>query len=152
MNVISLDDHLEAQPGTYILVLQAQQPATINVGRAGMMEVQPGCYLYTGSAFGPGGLRGRLAHHLRPVVRPHWHIDYLRQETSVVEIWAFVGATNLEHDWAKTLYASPLCAVPMPRFGASDCRCRAHLVFCQARPELTAFQWSGRLPEICKRR
>ena len=148
MNTILWDDTLKAQPGTYILVLQAQQPATINVGRLGMMGVKPGCYLYTGSAFGPGGLRGRLAHHLRPVIRPHWHIDYLRQTASVVEIWATVGSTNLEHDWAQALYASPLCAVPCSHFGASDCRCRAHLVFCQARPEITAFHWPGRQPEI----
>lgn len=150
MNAIIGDVHREAQPGTYILVLQAQQPATINVGRLGMMEVRPGYYLYTGSAFGPGGLCGRLAHHLRPVIRPHWHIDYLRQAANVVEIWISIGPTSLEHQWAQALYASSLCAVSCLHFGASDCRCRAHLVFCQARPEITAFHWPGRVPEIFK--
>ena len=35
----------------------------------------PGCYVYAGSARGPGGIRARVRRHLRPDKTPHWHID-----------------------------------------------------------------------------
>jgi Uri superfamily endonuclease len=34
-----------------------------------------------------GGVRGRLAHHMRIAGCPHWHIDYLRRHTTLEEIW-----------------------------------------------------------------
>jgi Uri superfamily endonuclease len=71
-------DMLPVAPGSYILILRADQAATISVGRLGDVPIVPGWYLYTGSALGTGGLHGRVRHHLRPVTRPHWHIDYLR--------------------------------------------------------------------------
>ena len=89
--------HLPAAPGSYVLVLAASAPATIAVGRLGEMEVAPGWYLYTGSALGGGGLAGRLRHHLRPVARPHWHIDYLRQVAELRAIWYVVDTVRWEH-------------------------------------------------------
>ena len=66
---------LPAAPGSYLLILHVAHPAAIVVGRFGKVAVASGWYLYTGSALGPGGLRGRLRHHLQPAPRPHWHID-----------------------------------------------------------------------------
>jgi Uri superfamily endonuclease len=102
------------------------------------MAVQPGYYLYVGSAFGPGGLQGRLAHHHKVPASPHWHIDYLRQAAEVVEVWAVEGPEKREHAWAQALCSCPDCSIPLNRFGASDCRCPAHLVY---RPERPTQEW-----------
>jgi Uri superfamily endonuclease len=123
-------------PGSYILILRAEQRAEITVGRLGSVRVAPGWYLYTGSALGTGGLRGRVRHHLRPVTRPHWHIDHLRQVCVVVEIWYTVDTRRREHDWATLLGQS---ATPIPGFGASDCSCRAHGFHQPRQPELLNF-------------
>lgn len=103
---------------------------TIQIGALGALNVTPGTYIYVGSAFGPGGLSGRLQHHLRPAVHPHWHIDYLRQATEVTEIWYSVSSERLECTWARQLGAMPETSIPLKKFGASDCGCPAHLFFC----------------------
>lgn len=127
---------LPALPGSYILVLRAAQHVEVTVGRLGNVCVIPGWYLYTGSALGPGGLRGRVRHHVRPVLRPHWHIDYLRQVCTVMEVWYAVAARRWEHNWAAVLGHS---ATPIPGFGASDCHCTTHCFFQPHPPELSFF-------------
>jgi len=53
----------------------ATKAVAIRVGKLGVLPLQPGFYVYVGSAHGPSGLRARLAHHLGPGSRRHWHID-----------------------------------------------------------------------------
>ncbi len=113
------------------------------------MLVQPGFYLYIGSAFGPGGLGGRLSHHLSPVESPHWHIDYLRPVTSLAEVWVTEDRQKREHEWAQALAASREAIIPKPGFGASDCHCRAHLFFFPVRPTLEWF--SVRIKMVLRR-
>ncbi len=73
--------------GTYVLILHAGSPAArVAIGRFGVLAVQPGYYVYVGSAFGPGGLKARLAHHAGPAKSPHWHIDYLRAALPLREL------------------------------------------------------------------
>ncbi len=74
-----------SSPGTYVLVLAVPRTPRISVGRLGIAGFPAGTYLYIGSAWGPGGLRARIAHHFKPAWRPHWHIDYLRRRARVVE-------------------------------------------------------------------
>ena len=50
---------MDAHPGTYALMLQADRRQTVQVGRLGQLAVEPGCYVYVGSALGPGGVRAR---------------------------------------------------------------------------------------------
>lgn len=125
-------------PGSYILVLRSDHQAVIPIGRLGAGTVTPGWYLYTGSALGAGGLRGRLQHHLRPVARPHWHIDFLRQVCAVTAVWYAVGERRWEHDWAGLL-AQQAQPAPCPGFGASDCRCIAHCFFLSKKPSPVQF-------------
>jgi Uri superfamily endonuclease len=94
----------------------------------------PGWLLYVGSAFGPGGLAGRLRHHLRSAAKPHWHIDYLRAALPLVEVWLCPGPQRLEHRLALALHAAPDSSIPLPRCGASDCTCPAHLFAFAERP------------------
>ena len=121
-------------PGTYILVLRVDSPSTVAVGRLGTAALDAGWVLYVGSAFGPGGLAARLLHHLRPTAKPHWHIDYVRAALELCEIWVCASPQRLEHRFAAVLHSAPGSSIPLPRCGASDCRCAAHLFHFAARP------------------
>lgn len=121
-------------PGTYILVLRVDSPCTVVVGRLGTAALAPGWILYVGSAFGPGGLAARVGHHLRPASKPHWHIDYVRAALDLCEIWVCASPERLEHRFAAALHSAPGSSVPLPRCGASDCRCAAHLFHFAVRP------------------
>lgn len=114
--------------GTYALLLRCRKTARLRVGRWGTLEAQPGYYLYIGSAFGPGGLRARLARHCRSAKRTHWHIDYLRPITAIQAIWLCPSDEHLEHNWARTL-SNDRILTPISGFGCSDCRCESHLFY-----------------------
>ena len=120
---------LPSAPGTYALALRLATP--VEIGIAGRrVHLPPGLYIYVGSAHGPGGLRARLGRHLRGDGRPRWHIDALRSVSEVVGWHVAVSPLRLECVWAQALASLPGAAIPVPGFGASDCRaaCPAHLV------------------------
>lgn len=112
--------------GTYALLFRSRS-ATIRVGALGEVVLLVGAVVYVGSAFGPGGLAGRLRHHLRPVTRPHWHLDHLRPALELRGAWVGAGTRRTEHDWARIFAELPSVAIPRKKFGASDCRCPSHL-------------------------
>jgi len=127
------------QSGTYALVLSSSAHAPIQVGKLGSLQLQPGFYVYIGSAHGPGGLRARLAHHLEPSGRPHWHIDYLRTHVTPEEVWFCYDRISWECRWAKCLGTLPGASIPLAGFGASDCACESHLYFFGNCPSRAAF-------------
>lgn len=137
---------LPASTGTYILILHLSQPAQLTIGRAGLFVFPAGYYAYVGSAFGPGGLRARLKHHLAPPAKPHWHIDYLRPAAPLCELWHSASTVRREHQWAALLCAMPAAALPAPRFGASDCTCASHLVHFPHMPDAAPFSGITRFP------
>jgi Uri superfamily endonuclease len=120
--------------GTYILVCQASQAGFVSTGGLGRLSVRKGYFLYVGSALGPGGLRARLAHHMRPAPKPRWHIDYLRTVAPLRQIWFCYGPERREHDWASALRELHGASIPFPRFGSSDCGCASHLFFFEKCP------------------
>jgi Uri superfamily endonuclease len=134
-------------PGTYVLILRSEITRTIQVGRMGTLTIQPGFYLYTGSALGPGGLRARVSRHFRGSEKLHWHIDYLRQYADPVAAWLAPDALRREHQWADALSRWKSLEPMMPGFGASDCGCVTHLFISAAQPAFGAFQaqleWCG---------
>lgn len=113
------------QPGTYRLLWQVLQPARVQVGRLGELELVRGYYAYIGSAYGPGGLQARIRHHLRAHhPRPHWHLDYLRPYWQpLAQHWQL--QQRCECAWAQQLLAAGATPIA-PRFGASDCHCAGH--------------------------
>ncbi|MDF1817623.1 MAG: GIY-YIG nuclease family protein [Immundisolibacteraceae bacterium] len=142
--MVALTDDSPAAPGDgsvgcYLLRLNLPAAATIEVGRAGRRQFMAGAYLYVGSAFGPGGVRGRLAHHLRLSARPHWHIDYLRHHAEIDEIWFAETDRRLERRWADGVKAMTACQPMVPGLGASDCDCETHLFYFESPPELPRF-------------
>jgi Uri superfamily endonuclease len=135
---------MKPDPGTYALILQSQSNGTIQIGRWGMLDLQPGYYIYIGSAFGPGGVKARVSHHLRMNKRKHWHIDYLRAHVTTVETWVSYATEHLEHVWAGILLELPEVN-PVKGFGCSDCKCQSHLFFTMDTPES---HWLGEVEKM----
>ena len=121
-------------PGTYILSLHVGETRRIVVGRLGALDFSRGAYLYVGSAL--GGLEGRLRRHLRENKRLHWHIDYLLTCADVREVWYREGEERLECEWARSLLQRSWIHPFEAPFGASDCRCRTHLLVAEQHPRL----------------
>ena len=121
--------------GSYALVLAVKTPISIQVGRLGRFRFSRGYYVYLGSAQGPGGLSARLGRHLKTGKPLRWHIDYLRQQADVYDIWTLPGSRNYEHRWARLLSAAGGASMPVAGFGASDCACNTHLFYFRRPPE-----------------
>ena len=126
--------------GTYVLIASMAQMKRVGFGSLGAHGIVPGFYAYVGSAFGSGGLRARIGHHLESTAEPHWHIDYLLGVAEPIEVWYTTENQKLEHHWADLLENAPQFRIPIPRFGSSDYhRSRSsHLFFSKRRP---AFRW-----------
>lgn len=128
MDYTSLEtERLPQQKGTYVLLMHIAKPHQLTVGRLGQHRFAQGWYAYVGSAFGPGGLRARLRHHLRRSAAPRWHIDYLTRMVVPSEVWVSVNPKRWEHSIAQWLQGLNDSGIPVPGFGCSDCRCRSHL-------------------------
>ncbi len=126
----SISQHILADssssPGTYALILESHTRQNIQIGRWREIEIQPGYYVYIGSALGPGGVRARVARHFRTTKSNHWHIDYLRSRLKPVGAWVSHSPVRLECQWASTL-AGQDSFMPVAGFGCSDCHCHSHL-------------------------
>lgn len=130
---------LRPDPGTYILVLKSSRTCSLQIGRCGKLSVEPGWYLYVGSAFGPGGARARVGRHLKKANTQRWHIDYLLAVMDVHEVWLSYDKRRHEASWGHALLTMSAIKIPLPGFGASDSHLQSHLVYCQRQPPLAAF-------------
>ncbi|MBI2906467.1 MAG: GIY-YIG nuclease family protein [Chloroflexi bacterium] len=124
--------------GAYVLVLVLDRPTSIAVGKLGEFSFPAGYYAYVGSAL--GGLDGRLRRYVGPIVRRHWHIDYLRPRARLVDIWYAFSRERRECAWARALAALSGTRVVAPGFGSSDCRCRSHLFHSHDLPSFGVFR------------
>jgi len=131
---------MKNHPGTYAIILKPRAERSIKVGKLGMLRVQDGYYIYVGSAFGPGGLKARIAHHKRKSHRSRWHIDYLRATAEIQEVWYTYDSKPREHQWVETLAAAKASTAPYPGFGSSDCSCLTHLYFFKSKPTISSFR------------
>jgi Uri superfamily endonuclease len=140
---------LTAAPGTYGLILTLAHPTRCTIGALGEHTLPPGPYVYAGSAWGPGGLKARVGRHLRGDGAVRWHIDYLRRHADPVAVWLAPEA-HLECEWAAALAATPGAEIVVPRFGASDCSCAAHLFhFATGDPTALALPGEPHLLKVC---
>jgi Uri superfamily endonuclease len=126
--------------GTYALIYRCATAVEVVVGKLGPVFLPSGYWIYVGSAFGPGGLRSRLTHHLRVSHHPHWHLDYIKSALNPFEIWTTIDAVKREHDWAKAFSSLKGASRPVYGFGASDCACRSHLIHMPRRPRFADFK------------
>jgi len=120
-------DAVPATGGAYALILRLEKEAAIDLPRFGPEPIAPGWYLYAGSAYGPGGLRARLARHFRPAKKPHWHIDRLTSICAPAAALSVPGGN--ECAVVSELIASGAFRFALTGFGATDCRqCKSHLL------------------------
>jgi Uri superfamily endonuclease len=131
---------LRVSKGIYVLVFEVPTPLRLAVGKLGTFDFPNGWYAYAGSARGPGGLAARLGHHLHGATLPHWHVDYLRRDACLAEIWYGRAPDHDEHRWAACLAAMHGADSVAAGFGSSDCRCATHLIFFTARPNAAQFR------------
>ena len=112
-------------PGLYQLYLRLPDAARLEIGRLGVFDFPEGLYVYTGSAL--RGIGARVARHLRTEKRRRWHIDYLLEHARVEAVAVLPTDERLEcdlHRYAMLCLQGRIVALG---FGASDCRCSAHL-------------------------
>jgi Uri superfamily endonuclease len=124
---------VKSEPGTYALILHSTLSGEVQIGRWGSLRVEPWYYLYVGSAFGPGGVRARVARHFRKAKRNHWHIDYLREAIEPVCAWCSYVPFRLEHEWAQAFGRMEGVSC-IKGFGCSDCSCNGHLFAMDTNP------------------
>jgi Uri superfamily endonuclease len=118
-------DAAPSAPGAYILQIDLAETVLVSTARQPPTGLLPGRYFYCGSANGPGGLRSRLARHMRHGKSLHWHIDQLTERGTVTGIW--IVRNGRECDLVAMLAALPM---PIPGFGSSDCSCcLSHLLY-----------------------
>ena len=110
--------------GSYILVAKLDVEKEIPVGSLGVVAFQEGFYAYLGSAL--GGFKSRVNRHLIKSKTPKWHIDYLLNEASLLQVFLCETERRLECLLSRVMIDEISF---IPDFGSSDCRCQSHLYF-----------------------
>jgi len=107
---------------SYQLIIEVGRDLELEVGALGRCRFPAGTYVYTGSA--RRNLEARVRRHLRRDKSLRWHIDYLllAPDVRIVEV-QFSKLPECQ------LNARNGGEIPVPGFGASDCRrgCGSHL-------------------------
>ncbi|MEI6423171.1 MAG: GIY-YIG nuclease family protein [Lentisphaerota bacterium] len=116
--------------GVYILVISLPKRSCIKIGSLGIIDFKKGYYAYTGSAM--GGLEQRVKRHLRKEKKLHWHIDYFLQKAEIFEVHANETASK-QDECKNAILLKQSGGVPVINFGASDCKCKSHLFYFNAR-------------------
>ncbi|MET1128535.1 MAG: DUF123 domain-containing protein [Thermoproteota archaeon] len=120
-------------PGVYAIVFGLKSRLSVAIaGR--QMELNPGVYLYVGSALGPGGLRSRISRHIEGRVRkPHWHIDRLTTSSEYEPLASVWCTTTMRLEpYLALMFNSSRLFEPVGVFGSSDDRFKtSHLFLCK---------------------
>jgi Uri superfamily endonuclease len=106
------------------LLIEIEAPVAVSIGALGIRHFVAGRYVYTGSA--KRNLQARIDRHSRQEKKLHWHIDYLLAHPQV-RLCNVETSSITECDWNRSVTGT----IPVPGFGASDCRkgCVSHLKF-----------------------
>ena len=110
--------------GAYVLLIHLADSLPVKLAGRTEVTLPPGCYLYCGSARGPGGIKARVGRHMQKDKAIRWHVDRLTTKGTVVGAWVFPSGDECE--LVAMLAGLP---VPIPGFGSSDCEtCASHLL------------------------
>jgi Uri superfamily endonuclease len=113
--------------GAYALLIETGRAVDVPIGKARRITLEPGLYVYAGSAYGPGGIDARVARHLRRDKKRHWHVDDLTAAADRTRAFGLVGGS--ECDIITRLTQRSDFSVAAAGFGNSDCRaCPSHLL------------------------
>ncbi len=124
---VDIIEEITSNPGAYGFAVRLTRRLELKIGKFDRVNLPKGLYFYGGSAFGPGGLKARLARHIRPKSKLHWHIDHVTSAGKMVAAGAIENGSECKIvEAALTL---PGTLIPLPGFGSSDCRnCTSHMV------------------------
>ncbi|MGQ9759405.1 MAG: GIY-YIG nuclease family protein [Candidatus Methanomethylicaceae archaeon] len=117
--------------GVYALLMHLTAPCSLEIGNR-QYNLDPGVYVYAGSALGPGGVAGRLKRHFKTftthTTKRHWHIDHLLPISASLAAVFSNSQTNMECALVLSLKQLGLCVVK--GFGNTDCKsgCMGHLL------------------------
>ena len=110
--------------GSYVLLIKITNDQNIKIGKLGRIFFKKGFYAYVGSAM--NSLDARIARHLRPEKKLHWHIDYLLKTAEINKI--FYKETNEKIEcYIANKFSGKLENIQ--GFGCSDCKCTSHLFY-----------------------
>ncbi len=127
MILSNITSEIPAVSGAYAVVITLKKPIPLAIKRFSGTIIEPGLYLYAGSANGPGGIRARLSRHIARKKKIHWHIDHVTVKSSIRAVTALPGGNECSIVGAALKMKKS--GVPVPGFGSSDCRdCRSHFI------------------------
>ncbi len=112
---------MDENRGAYLVLLELERRTLISAG-AREWELEPGMYIYVGSAM--TSLSERVGRHLRYEKKKHWHIDYLRQESRVLAALLLPSDVKMEEELSR--FVSKY-GEGVKGFGASDCNVDSNL-------------------------
>ncbi|WP_282610755.1 DUF123 domain-containing protein [Pelagibius sp. Alg239-R121] len=113
--------------GAYLLALHLANPLRVKLPNTAAAVLEPGWYLYAGSAWGGGGIAARVKRHFRGDKKAHWHIDRLTLKANDMAALTLPGGN--ECDLVELLLRAPCFRFAFKGFGSSDCRrCKSHLL------------------------
>ena len=117
--------------GVYAVILRLKRHSILKIGRKDF-NLNPGVYVYAGSALGAGGIAARLGRHLKTFTtgtkKKHWHIDSLLPFSEVfTPVYAY-SFKKMECELVKSLKEMGFQTVR--GFGSTDCLsgCGGHLI------------------------
>ena len=120
-------DGVPSAAGAYALLIELARPLRLTIATLAPVTMAAGSYLYLGSARGPGGIRARVARHLRRGKKLHWHVDHLTARGRITRILSVPGGSECR--LVQRALRLDSVTVPVVGFGSSDCRrCPAHLL------------------------
>jgi Uri superfamily endonuclease len=109
----------------YVVATRVPRRSEIVVGALDAQVFERGWYAYVGSA--RRGRDARVARHMRAGKPLRWHADYLFSPFPATRAW-LVDTPLSECELAAHLEHATGAVRALPRFGASDCGCRGHLL------------------------
>ncbi len=120
--------------GGYLLLIRLSKAVKVTFGSVGTRFLEPGYYVYAGSAIGKAGWR--LLRHIGPFRRrPHWHIDRLlnKRVAKVVAIGILPSMRRTE--CALSRMVSLMANYSLAGVGSTDCDCPSHLHYFKKRSD-----------------
>ena len=110
--------------GVYVLIIQVDKDADVNVGALGKLTFEKGLYAYVGSA--QTNLEKRIRRHFRKEKRKFWHVDYLLDNAAakIAKVFFKNADKSEECETAKIINERGRA---ISGFGCSDCNCNSHL-------------------------
>ena len=119
-------DSVPGEGGAYALYFDIHAPVVLRIPRLENPHLDPGTYVYAGSAYGPGGICARVRRYLREDKTPHWNVDHLSAQLRCSKVETYPRAR--ECDLIADLSATG-ADIPIPGLGSSDFRtCVSHRV------------------------